>query len=74
MSEAEETARDERVDGSGAPEGPRRKTIEVWEVEKDVPRWLRAATRALHRFPRGRELLEEEFDAAVKAAAELPVR
>jgi len=53
---------------------PARKTIEAWESEKDTPTWLRAAARALNRWPRGRELLEEEFDAGVKAASALALR
>ncbi|MBI2388641.1 MAG: hypothetical protein HYV09_03405 [Deltaproteobacteria bacterium] len=71
-----ETALQERAEGTAAPEAPPpvRKTIEAWESEKGVPTWLRAATRALHRFPRGRELLEQEFDDAVRAAADLSFR
>lgn len=51
-----------------------RKAIEQWESEKAIPGWLRAATRALHRYPRGRELLEREFDDAIRAATELTLR
>lgn len=76
MPNDNDTAREERADGIGAPEliAPIRKTIETWESEKDLPGWLRAATRTLHRFPRGRELLEKEFDDAVRAAADLALR
>lgn len=76
MPNDNDTARDERAEGTGASEDttPIRKTIEAWESEKDVPTWLRAATRALHRLPRGRELLEQEFDDAVRAAADLTLR
>lgn len=64
------------AEGTGASEEapPIRKAIEAWESEKDVPTWLRAATRTLHRFPRGRELLEKEFDDAVRTAAALSLR
>jgi len=77
MPNENDTAREQRAEGIPAPEAaalPVRKTIEAWESEKDVPGWLRAATRALHRFPRGRELLEQEFDDAVRAAADLAIR
>jgi hypothetical protein len=76
MPNDNDAAREERAEGIAAPEEapPIRKTIEAWESEKGVPTWLRAATRALHRFPRGRELLEQEFDDAVRAAADLSLR
>jgi hypothetical protein len=78
MPNDNETARGERAEGIAAPEAieaqPVRKTIETWESQKDVPGWLRAATRALYRWPRGRELLEQEFDDAVRAAADLALR
>ena len=76
MPDDHDTARGPLAEGTTAPEAapPVRKTIEAWESERDVPTWLRAATRALHRFPRGRELLEQEFDDAVRAAADLALR
>lgn len=76
MPQDHDTARPPRAEGTAAPEEapPIRKTIEAWESEKDVPTWLRAATRALHRLPRGRELLEREFDDAVRTAAALSLR
>jgi hypothetical protein len=80
MSEPNIAARDERAEGTTAPEAPpgqaapARKPIEAWESEKDIPGWLRAATRALHRIPQGRELLEEEFDEAVSRTRALALR
>jgi hypothetical protein len=76
MPDADDAARDERAERTGVPaaEPLVRKTVEAWEAEKDVPGWLRAAARALHRWPRGRELLEEEFEAGVKTAADLALR
>jgi hypothetical protein len=75
MPQNHDTARPPRAEGTAAPDdAPIRKPIEAWESEKDVPTWLRAATRALHRLPRGRELLEQEFDDAVRTAAALSLR
>jgi len=74
MPEQDVTIAAEAIEGSGAPAAPIRKTIEAWESEKGTPTWLRAAARALNRWPRGRELLEQEFDDGVKAASELAIR
>jgi hypothetical protein len=77
MNEPNTAAREERGEGTGAPEAPPepvRKPIEAWESERHIPGWLRAATRALHRFPQGRELLESEFDEAVSRASALVLR
>jgi len=48
--------------------------LEAWEIEKDVPGWLRVAARTLHRWPAGRVLTESEFDAGVRAASDLTFR
>jgi hypothetical protein len=72
MPEQDATIAEEAIAGSGTPAA--RKTIEAWESEKDTPTWLRAAARALNRWPRGRELLEQEFDDGVKAAIDLALR
>lgn len=45
------------------------KTVEQWAAEKATPDWLLAAARAGNRWPVGRELTEQEFDAAIEAAA-----
>lgn len=44
------------------------KTAEQWAKEKKVSRFERAITWAKHRWPVGKELTEEAFDAAIKAA------
>jgi hypothetical protein len=66
------------AEGTGAPEAPppppTRRRVEQWEHDKQVDPWLRAAARALNRWPLGRELLEEEFDAGIERAAGLALR
>jgi hypothetical protein len=44
------------------------KTAEEWAKEKRVARFDKAITWAKHRWPVGKELTEEAFDAAIKAA------
>lgn len=71
-----DTAPDAAAGGIAAPEthAPLRRTVEAWESDKDIPSWLRIAARGLHRWPKNRELLEEEFDAGVRAARDLALR
>ena len=58
------------------------KTLEEWAAAKGTPDWLAAATRvrgesteggAWTSWGLGKRLSEQEFDAAVKAVAELPI-
>lgn len=44
------------------------KTAEQWASEKKVSRFERAITWAKHRWPVGKELTEQAFDAALLAA------
>ncbi len=44
------------------------KTAEEWAKEKRITRFDKAITWAKHRWPVGKELTEEAFDAAIKAA------
>ncbi|MGZ5967922.1 MAG: hypothetical protein ACXWUG_23745 [Polyangiales bacterium] len=78
MPDDTNTAPDPGAEGTGAPEAPpqppTRRRVEQWEADKGVDPWLRVAARALNRWPLGRELLEEEFDAGVKRAADLALR
>ena len=48
--------------------------LETWVVSKQTPGWLLAAARVLHRWPTGKELSEEQFEAGLKAARELVLR
>ena len=78
MADEITTAPEPGAEGTGAPEAPQsppaRRRVEQWEKDKQVDPWLRVAARALNRWPIGRELLEEEFDAGVKRAADLALR
>lgn len=47
--------------------------VEDWGEQKGTPDWAFAAARAMHRWARGRELTETEYDAAVTAATTIPI-
>ena len=51
-----------------------RKTIETWQVEKGVAQWLIAFVKILNRWPDGRELTADEFDAAIRSAFDVAFR
>lgn len=53
-------------------EAPRR-AIEAWAEEKRAEAWRLAAARAMRGWAIGRELTEQEFDAAMKAAGEIRI-
>lgn len=50
------------------PQEPVIKTAEQWSQIKKLNRFDRAITWAKNRWPVGKELTEEAFDAALKAA------
>ena len=71
----------ERENPAAAPEAaatdtsiPHHKPIEIWVIGKQTPGWLFAAARVLRRWPAGKELSEEEFEAGIKAARDLVLR
>ena len=49
------------------------KTAEEWAAEKGTPAWLFAATKALHRWPIGKELAEPDYLAACDKAANVQI-
>ena len=51
-----------------------RKSWEQWAREKQTPRMERRCTAIMHRWPIGREMTEQDFDAAVHAAANVAIR
>jgi acyl transferase domain-containing protein len=54
---------------------PARRPPEEWCVAKKTPAWLFAAAEALHRWIRsGVQLTEAEYDDAIRAAAQMPLR
>lgn len=52
----------------GQEDKPVIKTAELWASEKKLSRFERAIAWAKNRWPVGKELTEDAFDAAVKAA------
>lgn len=52
----------------GQEDKPVVKTAEQWASQKKLSRFDRAITWAKNRWPVGKELTEDAFDAAVKAA------
>lgn len=50
-----------------------RKPFEQWASEKKTPAWLAAAARAMRGWAIGREVTEEDFDAALTDAGAVAV-
>lgn len=48
---------------------PESKPFEQWATEKKTPAYLVAGTKNAQRWAAGREVTEEQYDAAVDAAA-----
>lgn len=55
-----------------AAPAPERKTYEQWVGIKNPPAWLGNSARLHHKWPRGKELTEREFETALQAAENEP--
>ena len=51
-----------------------KRTVEAIASERATPSWLFAAAKALHAWPNGMEVTDEEFAVALVAAANVQIR
>lgn len=61
------------MDENSKHEPAPRRTVEEWAVLKASEPWQYAAARAMCRWPVGFEMTEEGFEAALYAAAHIPL-